>query len=133
MNESGNAKKCTKQKGHYSRKRKCWRKKVKAAAVDIVAGRNLVEIETELVVPEDKSVLEEAEISTVSISKIINVETETHDNEDKVTGYRMIDRNFKLYFPFTCLPRMFPNRYDRTGRFTPKKERISKLFISKMQ
>ena len=91
MNEFGNAKKCTKQrsKGHYSRKRKCWRKKVKAAAVDIVAEGNLVELETELVVPEDNSVLEEAEISMVSISKIINVETETQDNEDKVTGYRI--------------------------------------------
>ena len=88
MNEFGNAKKCTKQrsKGHYSRKRKCWRKKVKAAAVDIVAEGNLVELETELVVPEDNTVLEEAEISMVSISKIINVETETQDNEDKVTG-----------------------------------------------
>ena len=100
-----------------------------------MAEGNLVELETELVVPEDNSVLEEAEISMVSISKIINVETETQNNEDKVTGYIGYDghRNFKLYFPFTCLPTMFPNRYDRTGRFTTKKERISKLFISKMQ
>ena len=37
MNESSNAKKCTKQKskGHYSRKRKCCWKKVKAAVVGI--------------------------------------------------------------------------------------------------
>ena len=56
------------EKGHYSRKRKCWKKKVKAAAVDIVAEDNLVELETELV-PEDNSVLGEPEISTVSISK----------------------------------------------------------------
>ena len=54
-------------KGHYSRKRKCWRKKVKAAAA--VAEGNLVELEKKLVVPEDNSVLEEAEISMVSISK----------------------------------------------------------------
>ena len=32
------------------------------------------------------SVLEAAEISTVSISKVINVETDTREDEDKITG-----------------------------------------------
>ena len=55
MNESSNAKKCTKQKskGHYSRKRKCWWKKVKAAVVGIKDNIIL-----------SNSVLEAAEISS---------------------------------------------------------------------
>ena len=57
------------EKGHYSRKRKCRRKKVKAAAVDIVAEGNLVELETELVFPEDNSVLEKAEITRFPFRK----------------------------------------------------------------
>ena len=72
-----------------------------------MAEGNLVELETERVVPEDNSVLEEAEISTVSISKI-NVETDSHDNEDKVTGYRMIDTEILNYiFQLLACPECF--------------------------
>ena len=87
MNESSNAKKCTKQKskGHYSRKRKCWRKKVKPAVVDNIILSN--------------NDLEAAEISTVSISKVINVETDTREDEDKITGLGLwTQKSYTIFF-----------------------------------
>ena len=90
MNESSNAKKCTKQKsrGHYSRKRKCWRKKVKAAVVGIKYNIIL-----------SNSVLEATEISTVSISKVINVETDTREDEDKITGLGLwTQKSYTIFF-----------------------------------
>ena len=79
MNESSNAKKCTKQKskGHYSRKRKCL--------------RNIIIL--------SNSVLEAAEISTVSISKVINVETDTCEDEDKITGLGLwTQKSYTIFF-----------------------------------
>ena len=91
-----------------------------------MAEGNLVELETELIVPEDNSALEEGEISTVSISKIINVETETHDNEDKVTGYRMMETETLNYiFHLLACPGCFLTDTIELADLLPKKKGLA--------
>ena len=123
MNESSNAKKCTKQKskGHYSRKRKCWRKKVKAAVVGIKYNIIL-----------GNSDLEAAEISTVSISKVINVETDTREDGDKITGLGLWTQNSYTIF-FRIAQNVSKQILYITSKYTPKEVRLSKLFIPEMQ
>ena len=121
-NESGNSKHCSKQKSKrtYTKKRVCWMKKAKANAIDIVAEGNpeleiepvipednidivvegnLIDFETEPVIAEDNilpgnshDLEHQAANITVSSSKVIDVETETHEDEEEIiTGYRIMD------------------------------------------
>ena len=53
------------------------------------------------------SVLEATEISTVSISKVINVETDTREDEDKITGLGLWTEILYNIFHLLACPECF--------------------------